>query len=235
MNANLHPVLRNLKAVMFDVGGTLIHPDWLRLGKLVEAETGLIFTPERMHEAFYAMLKGVDAELKAGVNSKSTRAGHWVFVETFRSLGIDEGKCMSIRRRFTLAHQERHLWCAPDSEAATVLHALQNAGFRIAVISNTEDGRVKESLALAHLASHFEFVIDSHLAGCSKPDKAIFQIALDRLRLQPQEVAYVGDSYGYDVIGARRAGLMPILLDRMDAYESEPGLIRIRSLSELIW
>src|SRR5689334_18370691 len=102
MNANLHPVLRNLKAVMFDVGGTLIHPDWLRLGNLVEAETGLLFTPQQMHGAFYAMLKGVDAELKAGVNSKSTRAAHWVFVETFRSLGIDEGKCMSIRRRFTI-------------------------------------------------------------------------------------------------------------------------------------
>lgn len=139
-----------------------------------------------------------------------------------------------IRDRLVLAHEQRHLWCEPDSEAANVLLALKTAGLRIAVVSNTEDGRVKESLALADLASHFEVVIDSHIVGRSKPDKEIFQFALDELRLEPHEAAYVGDSYGYDVIGARRAGLYPILLDRMCAYKSEPELTRIRSLTELI-
>jgi putative hydrolase of the HAD superfamily len=101
------------------------------------------------------------------------------------------------------------------------------------VISNTEDGRVNDSLTLAELASHFEFVIDSHLVGCSKPEPAIFQIALDRLSLDASQAAYVGDSYGYDVLGAQRAGLYPILLDRAASY---PGarFCRIRSLRELI-
>jgi putative hydrolase of the HAD superfamily len=230
----LHPALRNLQAVIFDVGGTLIHPDWPRLGQLVEAETGMVFTPAQMHEAFYGMLQVIDAELAAGVNSKRGRAAHWVFLETFRSLGVDETTCTGIRERLTVAHQERHLWCARDSEALTVLAALKDAGVRVGVISNTEDGRVEESLALADLASQFEFVIDSHIVGYSKPDKEIFQCALDRLRLDAHEAAYVGDSYGYDVIGARRAGLRPILLDRMGAYESEVGLTRIRRLSELV-
>jgi putative hydrolase of the HAD superfamily len=230
----LHPSVRNLKAVMFDVGGTLVHPDWSRLGELVEVETGIHFTSAQMREAFYAMLRVIDAELKAGVNSRRKREAHWVFVDTCRSLGIADANCPGIRTRFTVAHQERHLWCEPDSEASTVLRRLKDAGLRIAVISNTEDGRATESLALADLASHFELVIDSHVVGCSKPDKAIFQFALDQLGLEPHEAAYVGDSYGYDVIGARSAGLSPILLDRMDAYGSEPELTRIRSLSELV-
>ena len=234
MKTGLHPALRNLKAVIFDVGGTLIHPDWRRLGALVEAETAMLFPSARLHQAFYAMLQVVDAELKRGVNSKRGRGAHWVFLDTFHSLGLDEVKCSRIRDRLVAAHQERHLWCEPDLEAANVLLALKAAGLRVAVISNTEDGRVKESLALADLASHFEFVIDSHIVGCSKPDKEIFQIALAELGLQPHEAAYVGDSYGYDVIGARRAGLYPILLDRMGAYKSEPELTCIRSLIELI-
>lgn len=234
MKTRLHPALRNLKAVIFDVGGTLIHPDWRRLGSLVEAETAMLFTSAQLHQAFYAMLQVVDAELKSGVNSKSGRGAHWVFLDTFRSLGLDEAKCLRIRDRLVVAHEERHLWCEPDLEAANVLLALKTAGLRIAVISNTEDGRVKESLALADLASHFEFVIDSHIVGRSKPDKEIFQFALNELGLEPHEGAYVGDSYGYDVVGARRAGLYPILLDRMGAYESEPELTRIRSLTELI-
>ena len=220
--------------MLFDVGGTLVHPDWPRLGQLVQMETGMLFNAAEMYKAFYAMLQAINEELKAGINSKRQGEAHWVFVETFRALGIDEVKCLSIRAHLAAAHQERHLWCKPDSDAAAVLLHLKRAGLRVGVISNTEDGRVKESLTLADLASHFEFVIDSHLAGCSKPDKAIFQFALDQLGLEPQAVTYVGDSYGYDVIGARSAGLNPILLDRMNAYESETGLTRIRSLSELV-
>lgn len=234
MKTGLHPALRNLNAVIFDVGGTLIHPDWQRLGSFVEAETAMRFTSAELHQAFYAMLQVVDAELKAGVNSRSERGAHWGFLNTFRSLGLGEAECLRIRDRLVVAHEERHLWCEPDLEAANVLVALKTAGLRVGVISNTEDGRVRESLALADLATHFDCVIDSHLVGHSKPNKEIFQFALAELGVEAHEAAYVGDSYGYDVLGARGAGLHPILLDRMDAYKSEPELTRIRSLTELI-
>lgn len=220
--------------MIFDVGGTLVHPDWSRLAEAVQLETGIYFTSAQMHSAFYAMLQVIDAELRAGVSSRRKREAHWVFVDTLRSLGIADAQCPGIRTRLTATHQERHLWCEPDSAASTVLRRLQSAALQTAVISNTEDGRVSESLELANLTSHFDVVIDSHLVGCSKPDKAIFQCALDRLGLEPQEAVYVGDSFGFDVIGARNAGLHPILLDRMNAYESEPDLTRIRSLNELI-
>ena len=230
---SLHPVLRSVNAVIFDVGGTLVHPDWRRLVKIVEAESGTLFTPEEMREAFYAMLRAGDAELVNGANSERRSGAYWTFIETFRLLGIDDAACLSIRSHLDKAHQVRHLWCEPDTEASRVLLGLQRAGLRIAAISNTEDGRVNESLALAELASHFEFLIDSHHVGCSKPDAAIFRLALDQLGLKPQQAAYVGDSYGYDVVGAQRAGLNPIFLDPRGVYEAV-GFARIRSLGELI-
>lgn len=219
--------------MIFDVGGTLVHPDWQRLAKTVEAETGTLFTPEQMHAAFYAMLQAADADLIAGTTSTDRSGAHWTFLNTFRSLGIADAACAGIRDRLTASHQERHLWCEPDADASRVLLELKRAGLRLAAISNTEDGRVNESLALAELVSHFEFVIDSHHAGCSKPDPAIFRLAIDRLGLAPSDAAYVGDSYGYDVIGAQRAGLIPILIDRLGAYEGI-DVARIRSLSELV-
>jgi len=66
----MHPALRNLAAVLFDVGGTLVHPDWRRLRNIIEAETGVVFMPEQMHEAFYAMLQTANAQLVAGTNSE---------------------------------------------------------------------------------------------------------------------------------------------------------------------
>lgn len=233
MKTSLHPSLQNVAAVIFDVGGTLVHPDWHRVGEIVAAETGTLFTPEQLNQAFYAMLQAADADLIAGTKSGDRSGSHWTFLNTFRSLGVDDAACARIRELLTATHETRHLWCEPDSEAARVLSLLKSAGLRIAAISNTEDGRVDESLALAELASHFEFLIDSHHVGCSKPDKAIFQLAVDRLGLAPREAAYVGDSYGYDVIGAQRAGLVPILIDRTGAYGGV-GVARIGSLDELV-
>jgi len=92
MENHLHPAIRNQQAVLFDVGGTLVHPDWPRLGQLVQIETGMLFTAAQMYKAFYAMLQAINAELKAGINSRREREAHWVFVETFRALGIDEAK-----------------------------------------------------------------------------------------------------------------------------------------------
>lgn len=229
----MHQALQNITAVIFDVGGTLVHPDWLRLTKIVEAETGTLFTPAQMHEAFYAMMQAADADLIAGRESKHRSGPHWTFLGTLRSLGVSEEACVKLSEQLTETHQERHLWCEADAEAASVLRQLKNWGLRVAVISNTEDGRVNESLALADLVSHFEFLIDSHLVGYSKPDTAIFRLAVDRLGIEPHQAVYVGDSYGYDVIGAQRSGLVPILLDRSGGYEGI-GVTRIRSLGELI-
>ncbi len=233
MKTGIHPALQNVSAVVFDVGGTLVHPDWARLGDLVEAETGIVFTPTQMNEAFYAMLQLIDSDLAAQANLKRTLEPHWTFLETFRSLGIDETTFRNIRTRINVAHEECHIWCKPDPDAATVLVDLKSAGLRIAAISNTEDGRVNESLALAGLDAELEFLIDSHHVGYRKPDAAIFRLALDRLGMEPCDAAYVGDSFGHDVIGAQRAGLHPILLDRSEAY-AETEFTRIGSLRDLV-
>ncbi|PWT83607.1 MAG: hypothetical protein C5B44_00290 [Acidobacteria bacterium] len=228
-----HPILCNARAVFFDAGGTIVHPDWQRLAQLVAAESGQVFTPAEMHTAFYKMLRTIDAELANGIDSKQMKEPHSGFMRTFRVLGIDESVCSRLRDQMTLEHQKRHLWCEPDSDASDVLAQLKSSGLRIAVISNTEDGRLKDSLTLANLESHFEALIDSHLVGFRKPDPAIFHLALERMGTNADEAVYIGDSYGYDVRGAQQAGLRSILLDRSDSFE-ETQCPRIRRLSELV-
>ena len=49
-----------------------------------------------------------------------------------------------------------------------------------------------------------------------KPDPGIFRMALDEMGLSPGEVVYVGDTEE-DVIGARAAGIKPILIIRPDS------------------
>jgi putative hydrolase of the HAD superfamily len=114
-----------------------------------------------------------------------------------------------------------------------VLGALQAAGLRLAVISNTEDGRLDELLELVGLKQHFDLSIDSHVVGLRKPDPGIFQLTLARLGLEPHEAAFIGDSYAHDALAARAVGMRGILLDPLGLYP-ESVCPRIGTLGELI-
>ena len=230
----LHPSLRGVRAVIFDAGGTLVHPDWQRLSCLAAEATGRSFQAEEMRRAMNEVVRAVDVILKSGGEAPAyTHHVGWVFRRMYHELGIDDTTCDSLSERMHAAHHERHLWCGLDPEATYVLSELKHAGLRTAVISNTEDGRLEELLGLVEIATHFEFLIDSKIVGHRKPDAAIFHLALSQLGLEPHEAAYVGDSYGHDALGALAVGMHAVLIDPLDLHP-ESVCPRIRSLRELI-
>jgi putative hydrolase of the HAD superfamily len=115
-----------------------------------------------------------------------------------------------------------------------VLDELKRQGLILAVISNTEDGRLRDSLDAAGIADRFDLLIDSHLVGYRKPDPAIFRLTLDRLGLEAHEAAFVGDSYAHDALAAQAIGMRGILLDPLDLHP-ESVCPRIKSLDDLCW
>ena len=60
----------------------------------------------------------------------------------------------------------------------------------------------------------FDAVVYSSAAGSAKPDRRIFQHALDQLLVAPAEALHVGDSRTADYEGALAAGLTAVLLRR---------------------
>jgi putative hydrolase of the HAD superfamily len=112
---------------------------------------------------------------------------------------------------FKLAREEM-LWRKTDDGTARALEELKNRGYILAVVSNS-DGRIESAFERTGLAGYFDFFIDSFHVGVEKPDPEIFLIATRRAQIAPKEAAYVGDLYLVDVLGAREAGLLPILYD----------------------
>jgi len=68
----------------------------------------------------------------------------------------------------------------------------------------------------------------------SKPDPRIFQIALDAIGVAAVDSWYVGDMPGIDVVGARAAGLWPIVMDTYD-FNARTGVDFkcVKSLAEV--
>jgi len=111
------------------------------------------------------------------------------------------------------------------------LQGLTDAGFRLAVLSNRTKP-FNEQLQALGLGEYFEFALAAGEVDVWKPDPAVFHHTLQRLNLSPEQAIYVGDNYYADVIGAREAGLRPVLLDPEGIFP-DAGCPVINSMGEL--
>ncbi|XP_073957163.1 rhythmically expressed gene 2 protein-like, partial [Choristoneura fumiferana] len=113
-------------------------------------------------------------------------------------------------------------WCkAHGSEKLLTL--LRGKGISIGVISNY-DPRLYEVLSNISLGSHFDFVITSYDVGFSKPDKRIFDYAMQEFKgfVAPSECLHIGDDVEKDYEGARAAGWHSVLVN-VDVTETPPA------------
>jgi FMN phosphatase YigB (HAD superfamily) len=117
-------------------------------------------------------------------------------------------------------------------EVPAVLSALAQRGLRLGVVSNW-DISLPEVLARLQVLERFDLVLPAALAGCAKPDPALFREAAARLGLPPQAILHIGDSYQQDVVPARRAGLQARLLRRDGAARREEELQDLTEVLEL--
>jgi putative hydrolase of the HAD superfamily len=98
-------------------------------------------------------------------------------------------------------------------ETREVLEHLRAQGYRLGIISNFTDGLIP-ILEYHRLGPFFESVTYSQAVGTQKPDPLVFTYALSQADCNASEAVHVGDSWEGDYLGARRAGLEAIWLNR---------------------
>ncbi len=90
------------------------------------------------------------------------------------------------------------------AEASGVLEELAGK-YPIVLVSNFY-GNIEAVLADFGLKKYFPTIIESAVVGVRKPDPAIFKMGVDALRLKPEEVLVVGDSYKKDILPSLSLG-----------------------------
>ena len=118
----------------------------------------------------------------------------------------------------------------PHDVPETLL-ALKSAGYQLAVVTNRSQP-CNDELADLGLLGFFELALTAGEAGSWKPDLRIFTLALHRLGADAEATIYVGDNYYADVLGARQAGLQPVLFDPQELFP-DAGCPVIRAIGEL--
>jgi putative hydrolase of the HAD superfamily len=216
--------------VSFDAGGVLLFPDWRRLSRVL-ARCGHHVPPERLAAADPHAKYALDHP--AGV-SATNNAGHGqrYFLNLLAAAGLPAAAATAaVVETIRDEHARQNLWSELAPGAPECLQGLRAQGCRLIVVSNS-DGRLASLIDSTGLAPWFELVVDSHNVGVEKPDPAIFRLALGRLDATGADAWHVGDLYQIDVVGARAAGLTPVLLDPLELYP-DADCASVRSLQEL--
>ncbi len=229
------------RAVLFDAGQTLVR---------VEPSVGAVYADEAGRHGVTVRAALLDAAFRAAwerhgrqpgaglplATSEEAERAWWrgVVWGTFAEAGAAtrfsgrfDAFFADLYERFARAEAWRVY-----EDVVPALDALRAHGVACAVVSNW-DSRLPRLLQALGLARHFAAIVTSAEAGWAKPDPRIFAVALDRLRAPPAETVHVGDSYAHDVVGARQAGIWPVLLDRPGRFAGDcPCVTSLRELPE---
>jgi putative hydrolase of the HAD superfamily len=106
--------------------------------------------------------------------------------------------------------------------------------YTLHLISNGFRESTEMKVSRTNLSQYFDNVIISEIVGVNKPDKAIFEHALQLAGASKEESVMIGDSIEADIMGALNFGIDAIYFNPAGLAKPEIVSVEIRSLSELM-
>ena len=223
------------RAVLLDSGGIFLLPQAHRIvAAFRRAEVEV--DPGVLHDAHYRAAQEFGTELDVDADW----AGSWkrylgAYVD---ACAVGDANRNEVHRHLDSEFADAALWLDVIPGAADGLRALAATGVILGVVSNADGVMAQrlDDLGMLQVGAgagvEVACVIDSGAVGVMKPDPRIFAIALEAIDVKPEDAWYVGDMPAFDVVGARRAGLRPFLMDPLGLHHAA-DYDRVGSLSDL--
>jgi putative hydrolase of the HAD superfamily len=214
-----------MRAVIFDLGGTLIHYDTpaadMRALSVMSlrnvyrglAEQGRVLPPP---DEFVRDLLGYvwAAVERDGANDLDCRSIDGYLRERLAALGVTfagDAEWQVLRR---LYYDPMENLIELRSHARATLATLRDNGYRLGVLSNTlwASDLHDRHLARYGLLEFFNTRVYSCDFGKQKPHPEVFRHACAQLGVEPRDAAYVGDRVREDVRGPQGIGMRAVLI-----------------------
>ena len=118
----------------------------------------------------------------------------------------------------------------PFPETISVLKELKKK-YKLCMITNTFKQSHQAMAQNYHFENIFDLVLVSYEVGAVKPNNLMYEVALKKFKVKPNEVVMVGDTLEDDVLAPEKLGIHGIVIDRKKKYVSYEK--RITSLEQL--
>jgi FMN phosphatase YigB (HAD superfamily) len=229
----------SIKAVLFDLDGTLRHHipaagdvfvEFTRSIGLRISEEDRIRSEHWVHHYFAHSLE-IQAD---GKLFKDDQKSFWVNFTKRRlvAMGVPTAQAINLAPQAS-AYMEEHYKPTVHipEDVFPLLQFLKDSGYVLGLVSNRDDP-YHDEIKNMKLDSYFKFILAGGEVNAFKPDKLIFDHALKLAGTSASETMYIGDNYFADVVGSRRAGLIPVLYDPSSLFPDAECAI-IKSFAEL--
>ena len=233
------PDAARYRAVFFDAGFTLIYAEPsvpVRCAQVAAAH-GFAVTPEQVAAVLPRAERLFHHTLREQPDTWASDDALLVFwrefyTTIFRALDLPPGPALD-----RCADDLYYLFNEPGAwalypDALPAVQALHAAGYTLGIISDWGTRLAHRILLPLGLGRYFDFMVVSASVRWAKPGLPLYAEALRRAGVAPHEAVHIGDNYVLDVLGARAAGITPVLLDRPDHARSVDCL-RITTLAAL--
>lgn len=218
-------------AIVFDCADTLLRMDPSRVQIFCDAAASIDLTLSNADvERAYDMVDFAVKMRSSALKSPDAKR------EFYRSINAALCNALGIERSLTALHPvlmaefaRRRRW-RPFPDAEETLRCLEKR-VPLYVLANW-DSALPAVLRNAGIGDFFRDVGSSEVLGSEKPDPRCFGAFLKQTSLDPSRTLYIGNEYVADVVGARAAGLTPVLVDR-DGKMRAADCLRISSLAHL--
>src|SRR5690349_20273360 len=123
------------------------------------------------------------------------------------------------RTRLMDAYGKLTAW--PD--VAPTLHALQDAGIRLALLSNMTEAMLHAGIENAGLGGMFDHVLSTDRLRTYKPDPRAYQMGVDTFKLRRDEIVFAAFA-GWDAAGAKWFGYPTVWVNRAGSPPEQLGI-----------
>lgn len=111
------------------------------------------------------------------------------------------------------------------------------AKYKLVLVSNFY-GNIETILKDFQLDSYFSSIVESSVVGVRKPDPAIYQLGVDAMGFNAEDIVVIGDSYTKDMVPAKKVGCKAVWLSgpAWGKEEIDPELpdLTIHSLDQVL-
>ena len=217
-----------LRAVLFDLGGTLMYE---RAGwNAITAQADEALTNYLRSEGLELNLSTFPREFRNRLSKyfkqrerdllETTYA--FVLRDVLKDKGYGDISENTIRNALDQLFAITQTNWALEEDALPTLQKLEKDGYRMGLISNAGDDQDVQQLANRFaIARYFDFILTSAACSYRKPHRRIFELALSNWYFLPSEAIMVGDNLDADVRGAQSVGLFAVWLSRRAGERTE--------------
>ena len=210
-----------LRAVIFDLGGTLMYErdSWYPVTS--QADEAL---------TQYLIDQGLELNLSTFPIEFRRRLGQYfaqrekdllettytyVLIDILKDKGYTNMPDELIRKALDSLFEVTQKNWVLEADTIPTLKKLQRNGYRMGLISNAGDDKdVQQLVSGFEIASYFDFLLTSASCSYRKPHPRIFELAIANWYFLPSETVMVGDNLDADIRGAKGAGLYGIWITR---------------------